>query len=278
MSKFDRRITPARADLAAAHLRGTVDAPRYTEGKLHHVNRGRGALRAQPSEDASLETELLFGEGFSAYEIVDGWAWGQSTQDQYVGYVRADALAENALVADCRVTALMTPVFPAADLKQPVRDFLPMNAKVKLEAREGKYARIGAGAFVFAGHLAPLSEYAKDWVAVAERFAGVPYVWGGKTAAGMDCSGLIQTALEAGGISAPRDTDMQERALGRAIDSSDIQRGDLVFWKGHMGVMLDAVRLLHANAFHMEVSIELLADAVARITDVAGPITSIKRL
>jgi hypothetical protein len=278
MSKFDRRITPVRADLAAAHLLGTVNAPRYTEGKLHHVNRGRAALRAQPSEDASLETELLFGEGFSAYEIADGWAWGQSAQDQYVGYVRADVLGENGLVPDCRVTALMTPVFPAADLKQPVRDFLPMNAKVKLDAREGKYARIGADAFVFAGHLAPLNVCAKDWVAVAERFAGVPYVWGGKTAAGMDCSGLIQTALEAGGIAAPRDTDMQERALGNAVNSKNLQRGDLIFWKGHMGVMLDEVRLLHANAFHMEVSVEPLSEAVARITDVAGPITSIKRL
>lgn len=278
MSKIDRRTTPARADLAASHLSGQVDAPRYTEGKVHQVIRGRAALRAQPSEDASLETELLFGEGFSAYDIADGWAWGQSTQDQYVGYVRADALVENILVADHRVTAPMTPVFPAADLKRPVRDFLPMNAKVKIAAREGKYARIGADAFVFVGHLAPLGEHAKDWVAIAEQFPGVPYVWGGKTAAGLDCSGLVQTALEAGGVSAPRDTDMQERTLGHAVDSSHVQRGDLVFWKGHMGVMLDETRLLHANAFHMEVSVEPLAEAVARITDVAGPITSVKRL
>ncbi|HEV2561428.1 MAG TPA: C40 family peptidase [Rhizomicrobium sp.] len=278
MSKFDRRTTPARADLAAAHLSGRVDAPRYTEGKVHHVIHGRAALRAQPSEDASLETELLFGEGFSAYDIADGWAWGQSTQDQYVGYVRADALAENALVADHRVTALMTPMFPAADLKRPVRDFLPMNAKVKIEAREGKYARIGADAFVFVGHLTPLNVYAKDWVAVAERFVGAPYVWGGKTAAGMDCSGLIQTALEAGGVTVPRDTDMQERALAQTIEQASLQRGDFVFWKGHMGVMLDEARLLHANAFHMEVSIETLSEAIARITDVAGPITSVKRL
>lgn len=278
MSEFDRRTTPARADLAAAHLSGHLQAPRYTEGKVHHVIRGRAALRAQPSEEAGLETELLYGEGFSAYDIADGWAWGQSTQDQYVGYIRADALAENVTAPDHRVTALMTPVFPTADLKQPVRDFLPMNAKARIEAREGKYARIGMDAFVFVGHLAPSNEHSKDWVAVAERFVGVPYVWGGKTAAGLDCSGLIQTALEAKGIAAPRDTDMQERALGHAIDSKNLQRGDLIFWKGHMGVMLDGTRLLHANAFHMEVSVELLEEAVRRITDVAGPITSVKRL
>ena len=278
MSDSDRRITPARADLAAAHLAGKIKAPRYVEGILHHVKCGRAALRGKPSGDAGLDTELLYGEAFSVYDVADGWAWGQAAADQYVGYVREDALAEKFPAADHRVTALMTPVFPAPDLKRPVRDFLPLNAKVKIAAREGKYARIGADAYVFAGHLAPLDQVAKDWVEIAEHFLRVPYVWGGKTAAGLDCSGLIQTALAAGGIACPRDTDMQERALGRAIEAKNLQRGDLVFWKGHMGVMLDDARLLHANAFHMEVSIEKLSDAVARITDVAGPITSVKRI
>lgn len=274
----DRRTTPARPDLAAAHLSGKVQAARFVEASLHHVIHGRAALRSKPSGDAGLDTELLFGESFSVYEIADGWAWGQSIEDQYVGYVRADCLAEGAPAADTRITALMTPVFPAADLKKPVRDFLPLNAKVKVEAREGKYARIGKDAFVFEGHLAPCDQFAKDWVAVAERFVGVPYVWGGKTAAGLDCSGLIQTSLEAGGIRAPRDTDMQERALGRAVGQSNLQRGDLIFWKGHMGVMLDGARLLHANAYFMQVTIEPLDIAVKRIADMSGPVTSVKRL
>ncbi|HUJ03220.1 MAG TPA: hypothetical protein VLW75_06260, partial [Rhizomicrobium sp.] len=190
MSGFDRRITPARADLAAAHLKSRIDAPRYAEGKTFHVIRGCAALRSKPSDDAGLDTELLRGENFEVYEIANGWAWGQAKEDSYVGYVRADFLAEGAVAADHRVTAQMTPVFPAADLKKPVRDFLPLNVKVKIESREGVYARIGAGEFVFAGHLAPVNEVATDWVEVAERFLRTPYVWGGKTAAGLDCSGL----------------------------------------------------------------------------------------
>jgi len=278
MSDFDRRTTPARADLAAAHLKGKVQAPRYAEGKTYHAIRGRAALRARPSDDAGLDTELLHGENFDVYDIANGWAWGQSKEDSYVGYVRADALAANALAPDHRVAAQMTPVFPAPDLKKPVRDFLPLNAKVKIETREDVYVRIGADAYVFAGHLVPLNEIETDWVEVAMRFLRVPYVWGGKTAAGLDCSGLIQTAMQAAGIAAPRDTDMQERALGHALDSRNLQRGDLVFWKGHAGVMLDASRLLHANAFHMEVSIEPFAEAAARIEKVAGAVTSVKRI
>ena len=278
MSGFDPRLTPARADLAAAHLKDTVEAPRYAEGKVHRVIRGRAALRGKPSEDASLDTELLFGENFEVYEIANGWAWGQSKTDSYVGYARADALGEGASTPDHRVAARMTPVFPAPDLKKPVRDFLPLNARVRIEAREDVYARIGANAYVFAGHLVPSNEIEADWVAVAERFLRVAYVWGGKTAAGLDCSGLIQTSMQAAGLACPRDTGMQEQSLGRDADPAQLRRGDLVFWKGHVGVMLDARRLLHANAFHMEVSIEPLSEAVARIEKAVGPIRSVRRI
>lgn len=278
MSNFDRRITPARADLAAAHLKGKIDAPRYAEAKTFQVIRGRAALRSKPSDDAGLDTELLHGERFNVYDVANGWAWGQSPEDDYAGYVRADSLSEDVFVADHRVTTQMTPVFPSADLKKPVRDFLPLNATVKIASREGVYARIGENAFVFAGHLAPIHEIATDWVEVAERFLRVPYVWGGKTAAGLDCSGLIQTSMQAAGLNCPRDTDMQENGVGHPVDHENLHRGDLIFWKGHVGVMLDKARLLHANAFHMDVSIEPLSEAVARIENVAGAITSVKRL
>jgi cell wall-associated NlpC family hydrolase len=169
----------------------------------------------------------------------------------------------------------MAPVFAAADLKTPVRDLLPMNAVVPVVARTGDYVDIGSG-FVHQRHLA--AEMEKDFVSIAERFVGVPYIWGGKTAAGLDCSGLIQTALQGVSKAAPRDTDMMEKALGESIAIGAVRRGDLIFWKGHMGVMLDDTRLLHANAFHMLVAIEQLAEAAARIDAVAGPVTSVKRL
>jgi hypothetical protein len=270
----DRRVTPARADLAAAHLKGTVDAPRFVEGEKTSVAIGRAGLRARAGDGASQDSELLFGETFTVYDRKDGWAWGQAANDLYVGYVREDALAAPFAV-QARVSALLAPVFSAADLKTPVRDLLPMNAAVQLAGRDGDYLRIGEGGYVHQRHLGPAE---KDFVAVAERFLGVPYVWGGKTAAGLDCSGLVQTALQATGKAAPRDTDMMEKALGDVVPLSDIRRGDLVFWKGHMGVMLDETRLLHANAFHMAVAIENLAEAVARIEKIAGPVTAVKRL
>ncbi len=271
----DRRVTPARPDLAAAHLKGAVDAPRFAEGEKFSVCAGRASLRVRPGDDAAQDSELLFGEVFTVYDRADGWAWGQAASDLYVGYLREEALAAP-FAAQARVSALMAPAFRAADLKTPVRDLLPLNAAVPVLAQDGDYVKIADGKYLHHRHLAPLME--KDFVAVAERFAGVAYVWGGKTAAGLDCSGLVQTALQAVGKTAPRDTDMMENVLGEAVPARDVRRGDLVFWKGHMGVMLDESRLLHANAFHMAVAAEPLAEAMARIEKTVGPMTSVRRL
>lgn len=271
----DKRVTPARPDLAAAHLKGKVQAERYVDGYSLDVVVGRTSLRASPSFEAAQDSELLYGERVRVYDVSDdGWAWVQAQNDLYVGYVRREALDE-VDAATLRVSALMAPVFSAASIKAPVTDFLPMNAVLMIRSRQGDLVEFEADKFVHQRHLGPAE---KDFVAVAEKFLGVPYVWGGKTAAGLDCSGLIQTALQATGKAAPRDTDMMEKALGDAVSLSDLRRGDLVFWKGHMGVMLDETRLLHANAFHMAVAIEPLADAIARIEAVAGPVTSVKRL
>lgn len=270
----DKRVTPARADLAASHLKGQVDAARFVDGENFSVRIGRASLRVRPSDDAAQDSELLHGESFTVYDRAHGWAWGQAAGDLYVGYVKEDALSAP-FAGEARVSALMAPVFAAADLKTPVRDVLPLNAGVPLLGRDGDYVNIGSG-FVHQRHLAAEGE--KDFVAVAQCFLGVPYVWGGKTAAGLDCSGLIQTALQAVGKAGPRDTDMMEKALGAPAKISDVRRGDLVFWKGHMGVMLDSENLLHANAFHMQVAIEPLAEAIARIEMLVGPVTSVKRL
>lgn len=282
MSAFDPRVTPARADLAAAHLQGKLEAARFAEGRPAQAIRGVVALRKAPSFDASLETEILFGERFTIYEEKNGWAWGQCALDSYVGYARASEFASPDAAPTHRVTALRTPLYPAAQLKAAAVDFLPLNAKVALQGEEDRYARIGEGLYLFAKHLAPMAAKAADWVAVCERFVGVPYLWGGKTAGGVDCSGLIQTALEAGGIAAPRDTDMMEAALGTPVPVADnlknLKRGDLVFWNGHLGAMLDADRLLHANAFHMEVTVEPLGLVAERIARKEGPVRAIKQI
>jgi cell wall-associated NlpC family hydrolase len=273
----DKRITPARPDLAAAHLKGKVEAACFAEGEKFSVAQGRASLRVSPSDTAAQDSELLFGEIFTVYENSNGWAWGQGARDHYVGYVKAEALAAP-FTPQLQVNALLTPVFTGPNLKTPLRDLLPLNAQIPVLAREGDYVAVAKDSFVHYRHVVPLGEFATDFVSVAERFHGVPYVWGGKTAAGLDCSGLIQTSLQAAGISAPRDTDMMEKALGLPVDRSEAIRGDLVFWKGHMGVMLDEKRLLHANAFHMEVFEEPLDQAVARIEKTSGPVTSIRCL
>jgi hypothetical protein len=275
--KSDRRLTPARPDLAAAYLKGKVDAPRFVEGEKFAISVGRASLRVRPSVDAAQDSELLFGEIFTVYDRKDGWAWGQAANDLYVGYVRESALT-TPFMTELRVSALMTPVFPAPDLKRPVIDMLPLNAEVNILTTDGDFLAITPNQWIYRRHVALPTEWEKDFVAIAERFLGVPYVWGGKTAAGLDCSGLVQTALQATGKAAPRDTDMMEKALGEGIAIGAVRRGDLVFWKGHMGVMLDERRLLHANAHHMAVAIEPLAEAIARIDAVAGPVTSVKRL
>lgn len=281
MKPFDPRITPARADLAAVHLRGQVEASHFVEGRKLQVANGRVALRRIPSGEASLETELRFGESFIAYEEKNGWIWGQAESDSYVGYARATRFGPFNGEATHRVTALGTPLLLAPDVKASARDILPMHALLRVLGEEGRFLRLAEG-YVFSGHASPVDHAVPDWVTTTESFVGVPYVWGGVTPRGLDCSGLVQTALASARIRAPRDTDMMEDALGKSIPVDDelngLQRGDLVFWKGHMGVLLDAKRLIHANAFHMQVRVEPLRFARDRIAASDGPIRTIKRL
>jgi hypothetical protein len=278
---FDRRLTPLRPDLADERLRARVDAPRFAAGTLKRVAAAVAPLRGRPSPDASLDTEALMGEAVTVFDEHEGWAWGQLARDGYVGYLPAEALGPAEPAPTHRVRVLRTFVYPGPSLRLPVAACLSLGAEVAAGAIEGDYVRIGAG-YVFAGHLAPREARESDFVAVAERFLGTPYLWGGKTSLGIDCSGLIQVALAAAGLEAPRDSDMQERALGTVRDPADLDglaRGDLIYWKGHTGVMLDAERLLHANGHHMLTAIEPLRFAEARIREKSyGPITAIKRL
>jgi len=283
MTDFDTRLTPARPDLAAAQLRGKIAADDYVEGRAMHVCVGTADLRHAPAPDAPLDTQAPFGEEVMLYEDHEGWGWVQLARDGYVGYISMAALAEGQIKPTHRVAVNRSFVYPGPDLKFSARDALPLGATVRVRAAKGGFAQIGDAAFVFSGHLLPSGENQKEFVAVAERLTHAPYLWGGKTSLGIDCSGLVQISLDAAGIDAPRDTDLQEQALGLPIavdpDLAGLRRGDLVFWRGHVGIMRDETTLLHANAHHMLVASEPLRIARDRnLAKTAQPISAIKRL
>ncbi|HLX98658.1 MAG TPA: NlpC/P60 family protein [Roseiarcus sp.] len=281
-AQFDRRITPARTDLAAEHLRGLIEAPRYAKGRDMRIVAASAPLRRSPQADAPLETEALYGESVAVYDERDGWAWAQLKRDLYVGYLPAAALGEPSK-ATHRVAALRTHAYPGPSIKLVPRTALSLGAELKIVGRDGDFAVSEDGLHFWSRHLADSGARERDPVAVAELFLESPYLWGGRTSEGIDCSGLVQTALTAAGFAAPRDSDMQEATLGEpaAIDDPDapLKRGDLVFWKGHVGIMRNSLSLLHANGWHMKTASEPLAEARNRISaGGGGEVTNVRRL
>lgn len=283
MPAFDPRVTPARPGVAAKHLRGQVEAARFVEGKGREVVAPLAPVRSAPRPDAPLLTEALNGERVTIYDTDgEGWAWGQLDADGFVGWLPDGALGPPGPPATHKVAALRTLVFPGPSIKLPPLAALPLGATLAIARVEDRLAITLSGGYVPAAHLRPIGEFETDFVAVAERFAGVPYLWGGKTALGIDCSGLVQVALAACGIACPRDSDMQEAAVGAPVtpgsDYANVQRGDLLFWKGHVAIGDGRGSLIHANAFHMAVAIEPLIDAIARIRQAGSEVTSVRRI
>lgn len=279
----DRRLTPARPDLAARHLDGKVEARAFADPVPMRVVTPSAPLRREPRPDAPLDTEALAGELVRVYEQHEGWAWGQLAGDSYVGYLPEDCLAGDAALPTHRVCVLRTFVYPGPSIKLPPLEALSFGAGLAVAGESGDFFTTERGGHVFKQHLGPRDRHEPDFVAVAERFLHVPYLWGGKTSLGLDCSALVQLSLAAAGIAAPRDSDLQESGIGEPVtiedDLSGLKRGDLVFWKGHVGIMTDPDTLLHATAFSMSVISEPLRPARDRIlARKGGPITTIRRL
>ena len=250
------------------------------EHKAYEVVEPQAPLRHAPSPDALLDTEALKGERVTVYEMNDeGWAHGRLEADGYVGYLPASALREPGPAPTHKVAALRTLVFPGPSIKLAPVEALALGCRLAIARIEPPFAVIASGGYVPARHLAAIDTMEPDFVAVAERFLGAPYLWGGKTSLGLDCSGLVQVALAACGMSCARDSDMQERALGKPVASDNgPRRGDLMFWNGHVAIVRDQATLIHANAFHIAVEIEPIVEAVARIGAAGSEVTSVRRI
>jgi hypothetical protein len=274
-SSVDPRFTLARPEQAAQALEGVIAAPRYTVPHPMRMAANSAGLHRAPDPASERMDELILGERFDALGEQGEFLWGQARRDGYVGYVARDALVLAGDLPTQRVRAIRTFAFVQPAIKSRPAGPISLNALVRIEAEDGAFARSEDGFWFWREHLAPIGVFEPDPAAVAERFLGAPYLWGGRTSIGLDCSGLVQQALYACGKACPRDTDLQAE-LGRAVTRGDLARGDLVCWPGHIGMMLDAERLIHANAHHMAVAIEPVDEAIARIEARAGA-TSFRR-
>jgi cell wall-associated NlpC family hydrolase len=250
------------------------------EGRPHTVTAPLIDVKGAPRSDAGQTTQALMGESVSVFAVEEGWAWGQLGRDGYVGYLPAAAIAEGSIRASHEVAVPSTFLYPAANLKAAPYATVYMNTPLAVVETGEKWSRIADGRYVFTRHLRPRESAAAEPAAVAQLFEHVPYLWGGRTQLGLDCSGLVQTAFHACGRPCPRDTDMMERELGEVLPLGDpavLERGDLVFWAGHVGIMVDRHRLIHANGHHMLTVVEPLSEAPSRIAALFGPATSYRR-
>jgi cell wall-associated NlpC family hydrolase len=280
MADLDPRLHAFRPDLADVKLQDRVVANKFAAGVPMEVVVPIAPLHREASVTAMQTTQALFGERLLAFEIADDWIWGQLTRDGYVGYIAKTGVSQDLTSPTHRVSVPATFLYPLPDIKSQPPVSLPMNARLAIVESDEKFSKLANGRHVYTKHIRLLSETEADFVGVAEKFLHVPYYWGGKTSQGLDCSGLVQTALEACGTFSPRDTDMQETQLGQSVlinDLDGLRRGDLVFWNGHVGIMADQKTLLHANGHHMMTVKEPLSEAVARIAGTYGQVTSIRR-
>ncbi len=285
MTAYDRRLHAFRPDLADARLEGEVAAARFVTGAPARIVAPVADMLREPRPDAMLDTQLLLGDDVVVFDEAEGWAWVQAVRDGYVGYVSGNSLGPRVAAPTHLVDAPRSFLYPGPDLKLPRLGELSMGSAVAVrdftETRGTRYALLASGEAMIAAHLRPAGAHGNDYVAVAERLAMTPYLWGGSTAFGIDCSGLVQLSMRMVGRDVLRDSDMQAAGLGEPLvpgeNHSGLRRGDLVFWKGHVAVMTDERNLIHANGHTMLVSREGLVEAIDRIGYLYGGPTGFRR-
>ena len=286
MTLPDKRLHAYRSDLADVRLKGRVEADRFVAGTPMCIIRPVLDMLAGPSRQSGLNTQIVRGASVAVFEEKDGLAWVQAGDDGYVGYVEAEGLgAIEARASTHVVHAPRTFLYAEPDMKKHRVETLSIGSRVDVvgetETRGTRYALLSSGEAAIAAHLRPLSEPASDWVGVAETLEHTPYLWGGASAFGIDCSGLVQLAMRMAGRSAPRDSDMQAAGIGSVVepgaDLASLERGDLVFWKGHVAIVTGPDRIIHANGHTMSVARESLSGAVARIGYLYGQPTGFRR-
>ncbi|WP_173934828.1 NlpC/P60 family protein [Chelativorans sp. Marseille-P2723] len=280
MTTLDRRLNAFRPDLADERLAGQVEAERFVAGEEAFVSMPVVNVHTAPDRYSGMDTQLLHGDGVCVFERGAGWAWVQAARDRYVGYVEESALTQTQAASTHVVSVPRSFVYPEPELKTPPVTAHSMGARVavveEVENRGTLYAVLASGEAMIARHLLPVGAVFTDFVSVAEQFIHAPYLWGGASGFGLDCSGLVQLSMFMAGQRVPRDTYMQAN-IGSEVET-EVKRGDLVFWRGHVAILTDDENVIHANGYTMTVSREPLAEATRRIEPFYGRPVGFRRL